>query len=264
MVKLTALQDPASRFGFTALIALLLVLAIHLHAAPRPWKSPDGERSVQGEFLARDERQITIRRSDGLVFTLDIKKVHPDDLQWLDDNHPLPKAQAPDLVPDNTSVFDTLHFGDTREQVLAKLRSSKLVELRVAESLLGRFGLNGTFQTRKDIGGLRCQLFFDWSARGLMREVSLQTESLPADAYPTRLKPCWEEFAKLLATLYGRPAQEGRFPSVTELTDGAFLGTHVWRLEGGGSAILGTARDNKGYTTVVRFIQQGIQPFGGP
>jgi len=264
VVKLTALQDIASRLGFTSLIALLLASALQVDAEPRPWKSTDGARTIQGDFLARDERQVTIRRSDGLVFTLDIKKVHPDDLQWLEENHPLPKAQAPEPVADNTSVFDTLHFGDTREQVLAKLKSSKIVELRVAESLLGRFGLNGTFQTRKDIGGLRCQLFFDWSTRGLMREVSLQTESLPADAYPTRLKTCWDEFAKLLTTLYGPSAQEGRFPSVTELTDGAFLGTHVWRLEGGGSAILGTARDTKGFTTMVRFIQQGIQPFAMP
>ena len=242
----------------------MLASSLQLDAAPRPWKSTDGARSIQGEFVARDERQVTIRRGDGIVFTLDIKKVHPDDLQWLEDNHPLPKAAAPEPVADNTSVFDTLHFGDTREQVLAKLKSSKIVELRVAESLLGRFGLNGTFQTRKDIGGLRCQLFFDWSKRDMLREVSLQTEVLTADGYPTSLKTCWEEFAKLLTTLYGPPAQAGRFPAVTELTDGAFLGTHVWRLEGGGSAILGTARDTKGYTTVVRFIQQGLQSFGGP
>ena len=97
-----------------------------------------------------------------------------------------------------------------------------------------------------------------------MREVSLQTESLPADAYPTRLKACWDDFAKLLSTLYGTPVQAGRFPAVTELSDGTFLATHVWRLEGGGSALLGSARDAKGYTTVVRFIQQEIQPIAIP
>jgi len=247
-----------------ALTALLLACSLHLHAAPRPWKSADGERTIQGEFIARDERQVTIRRADGLVFTLDLKKVHPDDLTWLEENHPLPALKPAEPVADATAVFDTLHFGDTREQVLAKLKASKIVELRVAESLLGRFGLNGSFQTRKDVGGLRCQLFFDWSSRGLMREVSLQTEALPADAYPTRLKACWQDFAKLLTTLYGPPLQEGRFPAASELSDGACLATHLWRLEGGGTALLGSARDTNGFTTVVRFIQREIQPLASP
>ena len=246
-------------FGYL-LILLLGCSLLPLDAAPRPWKSTEDGRSVQGEFLSRNERQVTIRRSDGLVFTLDLKKVHPDDLKWLDANHPLPTAKPAEPVADPTAVFDTLHFGDTREQVLAKLKASKLVELRVAESLLGRFGLNGSFQTRKDIGGLRCRLFFDWSKAGLMREVSLQTEALAADAYPTSLKACWEDFAKLLSTLYGEPAQQGNFPPLADLRDGTCLASHCWRLEGGGSALLGTARDDKGYTTVVRFIQQEIQP----
>jgi len=245
-------------------ILILACFLLPLGAAPRPWKSTDGERSVNGEFLSRDERNVTIRRNDGLVFTLDIRKVHPDDLAWLDANHPLPAAKPAEPVADNTAVFDTLHFGATREQVLAALKASKIVELRVDESLLGRFGLNGSFQTRKDIGGLRCQLFFDWSPGGLLREVSLQTQALAAESYPTRLKACWEDFAKLLTTLHGPPLRESGFPPVADLTDGAFLASHLWRLDGGGSVLLGTARDNKAYTTVVRFIQQEILPLGVP
>lgn len=235
-----------------------------LAAAQRPWKDTEGDRSVQGEFISRDARSVTIRRSDGRVFTLDIRKVHPDDLKWLDENHPLPTAKPAEPVADNTAVFDNLHFGDTREQVLAKLKASKLVELRVDETLLGRFGLNGTFQTRKDIGGLRCQLFFEWSARGLMQEVSLRTQAQTADTYPALLKACWEDFAKLLTTLHGKPLQESGFPPAADLTDGAFLATHLWRLDGGGSVLLGTARDGRNYSTVVRFIQQEIRPIAIP
>lgn len=247
---------------------MLLAFTLHHTAAARPWKSSEGERSIQGEFITRDVRSVTIRRSDGQVFTLDLKKVHPDDLQWLNANHPLPTAKptppvapAPSAPPvvDATAVFDTLHFGDTREQVLAKLKASKIVELRVAESLLGRFGLNGSFQTRKDIGGLRCRLFFDWSKDGLLREVTLQTEALPADAYALQLKTCWEDLAKLLTTLYGEPVQKGDFPPFAGLSDGACLASHYWQLKGGGTAILGSARDSKNYTTVVRFIQQELQ-----
>lgn len=260
VVDLTALQPHPSRCGITSLIVLLLAAAAQLHAAPHPWKNPAGDRTVQGEFISRDDHKVTIRRSDGLVFTLDLAKVHPDDLKWLDANHPRPSAKPAEPVADNTAVFDTLNFGDTRQQVLTKLKASKIVELSVDETFLGRLGFNGTFQTRKDIGGLRCLLYFDWSDGGLMREVSLQTQALSAAAYPTRLKACLDDFAKLLTTLYGPPLQNAKYPPITDLTDGAFLATHLWRLEGGGSALLGTARENDTYTTVVRFTQKEIQP----
>ncbi|MCX6879827.1 MAG: hypothetical protein NTW21_39385 [Verrucomicrobia bacterium] len=246
------------------LILALGCSLLPLAAAPHPWKDPAGTRTIQGEFISRDARHVTIRRTDGLVFTLDLKKVHPDDLKWLDANHPLPATQAAEPSVDNTAVFDALHFGDTRQQVLAKLKASKIVELSIDETYLGRLGLNGTFQTRKDLGGLRCMLFFDWSEGGLMREVSLQTQALPAAAYPTRLKACLDDFAKLLTTLYGPPLQNATYPPLTDLTDGAFLATHLWRLEGGGSALLGSARENEGYMTVVRFTQKEIQPVRVP
>ena len=252
-------------YGYFLILACCL---LPLTATARPWKSTEGERSIQGEFITRDARSVTIRRSDGLMFTLDLKKVHPDDLQWLNANHPLaaakPEQPAAQPVVDPAAVFDTLHFGDTREQVLTKLKASKIVELRVAESLLGRFGLNGSFQTRKDIGGLRCRLFFDWTKDGQLREVSLQTEALPADAYPIQLKTCWEDLAKLLTTLYDVPVQKGDFPPLIGLNDGAFLASHYWRLAGGGTAILGSARDNKSYTIVVRFIQQELKSVAIP
>lgn len=238
------------------LLALWLASALLLHSAPPPAQNTN----IHGEFISRDERKVTLRRSDGLIFSLDLKKIRPQDLEWLDANHPLPKSRVAEPVADETTVFDTLHFGDTRQQVLTKLKTSKIVRLSVDETYLGRLGLNGSFQTRNDIGGLRCLLSFDWSDGGLMTEVSLQTQPVPADAYTTRLKSCLDDFAKLLTTLYGQPLQNAKYPLITDLSDGTFLASHLWRLEGGGSAMLGTARENNSYTTVVRFTQKEIQP----
>jgi hypothetical protein len=242
---------------------LLLILAcsiLPLAAAPRVWKDPDSPKTIQGTFVSRDAKNVTIRRTDGRVFSMDLKKLHPDDRQWLAANHPLPSTLPAAPVADNTAVFDTLHFGDSRKEVLAKLKASELVELGVDETYLGRLGLNGTFQTRKDIGGLRCLLFFDWSEAGTMSELSLQTSPLAAASYPTRIKSCWEQLIKLLTTLYGHPLQNAKYPALEELSDGTFLATHLWRLEGGGSILLGTACENGSFTTVVRFTQQDFAP----
>ena len=239
---------------------ICVCLIAPLAAAPRVWKDPDSPKTIQGAFVSRDAKSVTIRRTDGRVFSMALAKLHADDRLWLDTNHPLKTDKPAKPVIDQSAVFDTLRFGDTREKVLEKLKASSIVELGVDETFLGRLGLNGTFQTRKDIGGLRCLLFFDWTEEGTMRELSMQTSPLAAASYPTRIKSCWEQLIKLLTTLYGAPLQNAGYPPMEQLSDGTFLATHLWRLEGGGSVLLGSAREDGSYTTVVRFTQQEIAP----
>lgn len=230
-------------------------------AAPRPWKDPEGSRTILGDFVSRDADKVTIRRADGRVFTLTLDKLHPDDRKWLDANHPPATAPAGNA---NQGVFDSLCFGDTRQQVTAKLKASKIVELTADETYLGRLGLNGVFRTRKDVGGLPCMLFFDWTEDGALNELSLQTSPLAESAYDTRIKNCWGELIKLVTSLYGKPLQGAAYPDMAQLAEGSFLATHLWRLEGGGSILLGTARDTDGYTAVVRFTKREVAPVPVP
>jgi hypothetical protein len=250
----------------TGLLQSLTILSLGLlplSAAPREWQSSDGSRSFKGELISRDHRQVTIRSDEGRVFILDLAKLHAEDRQWLDKNHPAKPADA-DPIPDNSAVFDTLHFGDDRATVERKLRESSSVEMAVSEVHLGRFGLNGTFRTKHRIGGLHGFLYFDWSPSGLMRETSIHTETLQADSYNGRLLTAWKEFITLMTTLYGRPVQDASYPKRQDLEDGSFLASHLWRLEGGGSALLGSAREGNGYMIVVRFTQESLQPVRVP
>ena len=127
----------------------------------------------------------------------------------------MPARTAPDksltdrTVPNKAAVFDQLVFGQSRAQVLAKLKTSKFVELTVDETFLGRTGLNGVFRTRKKIGGLDASLYFDWTDAGELKELTLQTEALPASAYRTQIEPSWKKFIELLTTLYDDPVQKG-------------------------------------------------------
>ena len=236
---------------------LLIASALSLHAAPREWKSADGGRSTEGELVSRDVNSITILRTkDWKQLTIQLQQLSPDDRAWIESNHPL----ATTKVRNKPAAFDTLAFGDSRETALAKLKASKFVEMAADETFVGRSGLNGIFRTRQKIGNLTTTLYFDWTESGKLREISLQTDLLPAAVYQSALEPSWKEFAELLETLHGKPVQHGPFPQMATLADGSFSPSHLWKIESRGSALLGTARDGAKYQVVVRFTEKKIQP----
>jgi len=90
---------------------LLLALTLPLTAAPRTWKEPEGVRTFQGEFISRDAKGVTIRRSDGRQFTLANDRLHPDDAKWLDATHPLPGGKPAATPNDPNPIFEPPHFG---------------------------------------------------------------------------------------------------------------------------------------------------------
>ena len=223
-------------------------------AESRAWKSADGTRSVQGEFVKSDAAGVTIRNSAGKEIIIERSKLHADDLKWLDDrDKPAPIPQDP------KAFFDNLTFNDTRETALAKLKASKVVEMTTDETFIGRSGLNGVFRTRKKVGQLDAFLYFDWTEAGKLKELNVQTTPRPDTAYKTELEPSWTEFIELLSTLYGKPAHKGPIPPIASLTEGAFVPSHFWNLETGGTALLGAAREGKNYQVIVRFTQKKPQ-----
>jgi len=240
------------------LIALLLATALHAAAAPpRQWKSADGSRSFQGEFIKRDATTVTLRRiGDTKETTLALEKLHPDDRTWVNANHPLAGVG----MPDASAVFDELSFGDNREAVLKKLKASKFVEMTMDETFIGRSGLNGVFRTRQKIGGQFASLYFDWTGDNQLKEITLQTDLLPSTEVSTQIVPCWKSFIGLMNTLYGKPVVEDKELHVSSIQDGALCSTHLWKLEQGGSALLGASKDGAKYQVVVRFTKEEVKP----
>ena len=256
--------------------AILLILAIAsapaLVAEPRPWRSADGARTVRGELVRRDATTVTIRTDGGKIVTIELSKLHPDESEWLDLHFSLPKkALVPTQVPpptqvpvptpaqDRSAFFDNLTFRDTRATTLTKLKASKVVEMTTDETFIGRSGLNGVFKTRQKIGGLDGYLYFDWTEAGVLKELTLQTDTRPDSAYKTELEASWKKMIDLLTTLYGKPAQKGPLPSMDTLADGSFFPSHLWLLDVGGSALLGTARDGEKFQIVVRFTDKKVE-----
>jgi len=251
-----------------ACTALFLSLSLVTHAPARPWKSSDGQRTIEGEFVKRDATSVTISRNDGKQTTIPLDKLHPDDRAWVNTEHPLPgqeKTAKKDTTPPNSAaVFDKLVFGDTRNDVLKKLLTSDFVELTMDEAFLGRTGLNDVFRTRHKIGGLDATLFFDWDVGGQLKEVSLQSASFPANESNEKLLPCWKEFAALMVTLYGKPVHAGSELNLSSISKDSLSPTHLWNLENNNSAILGAAREGDQYRIVVRFSRKAVQPLAMP
>ena len=236
------------------LLILCVIVSTSALGAPRAWKSNDGVHSVQGECIRRTASTVTIQTENKKELTIELAKLHPDERTWLNLHHPHNGAPA----PDSSAVFDTLTFEDTRATTLAKLKTSKVVEMTTAETHIGRTGLNGIFRTRQKVGGLDAMLYFDWEESGKLREITLQTEPLPLKDYKPKLEPSWKEFIELLGMLYGVPSQKSAMPSAQTLQDGSFSPSHQWVLENGVSALLGTARDGSNYQLVVRFARKNI------
>lgn len=242
-------------------IAILLLSALPLLAESRTWTKADASASFEGEYISHTSQKVSIRRADGKEFTVDMGALHADDLAWIK-SRDKPTKTLPE--PPAHAAFDTLCFGDDRETVQSKLLASDTVEPIVEAKFLGRLGLNGSFRTRKKVGELSCLLYFGWSADGGLKEITLQTESCEAAAYPETIKSTWIELDQLMTDLHGKPLQAAAYPKATDLPDGGFLGTHLWRLADGGSAMLGTAREGSKFQTAVKFTSERLEPVRVP
>ncbi len=246
----------SSPFFMRASFFLLIFASCSISfAETRSWKNADGSRSVQGQYLKRDAKSVTILGAGGAETTILFSQLHAEDIKWLEEKHPFSAAKP----ANHDAVFDTLTFKDTRDSALQKLKSSKLVESSSNEVFMGRTGMNGVFKTRQKIGGLQASLYFDWTEAGALQEIDLQTDPVYASEYKSKLEPCWKEFIELLISLHGHPAHAGKFPDIGSLPNDTLTPTHLWKLKPAGTITLGASKEGPLHKIVVRFSEKKKQ-----
>jgi hypothetical protein len=242
---------------FVLTFALLLPLTA---GEIRTWMNPDGSKTFKAEFIRRDKDTVTLLPVGGKELSMGMDKLHADNQSWLKKNYPTDaEAQAAE-VPDEAAIFDKLKFGDSRETVMAKLKASKMVESSLDSTFFGRTGINGIYRTVQPIGGLHCYLFFDWDKADLLKEVTLRTEDKAIGEYQTVLKPCWQALTELIVPIYGKPLQTTKMPAASDLTNEQMLASHIWRIERGGTVMLGSSRMGEVYQVSVLFTKDKIEP----
>jgi hypothetical protein len=242
---------------------ITLTLLIPLMAGEiRTWTNPDGSKTFKAEFMRRDKDTVTLRPVGGKELSMGLEKLHASDQSWLKKNHPTEaEAKAAEMpeIPDEAAIFDTLKFGDTRETVTAKLKASKMVEANLDGTFFGRTGINGIYRTVQPIGGLNCYLFFDWDEADLLKEISLRTEDKAIGEYETVLKPCWQALTELIVPIYGKPLQTTKMPAASDLTNEQMLASHLWRIDQGGTVMLGASRLGEAYQVSILFTKEKIE-----
>lgn len=243
-----------------SLAVISLILLSQAHA--RSWRSSDGSKSFFADYISHKADQITLRRS-GQIISFPLSKLHADDKLWLDRNHPLegsqPLKKTASANAYSGAAFGPLDFGDSQETVLTKLNASDLVKGNLNKVMLARVGLDGVFQTTDTIGGLHCELYFDWDTSKKLREVILRTKPQPAAVYESLLKRNWSALISLISDMHGKPLQGNLFPSKKKLEDGLNLSTHLWKTATGHSVLLGAGQDRDQYTVVVRISAKKIE-----
>lgn len=240
-----------------SIIALTTTLCVHA----RTWKNTDGTKTFEGEFVSRTGNDVTVLMTKtNTKTTITLDKLHPNDRFWLDTQHP---TGAKD-TPNPAAIFGEVIFGDNHKQVEEKLKASKFAKLTVAETFLGRSGLNGVFRTTEKIGGLDASLFFDWSNEDSLSELNLHTDPQPIAEATQSLVPCWKEFAKLLTNLYGKPVISSPELNTSSIPDAAYQPTHLWNLSPKGSVTLGASREGDKALIVCRFSEKKTNPVALP
>jgi hypothetical protein len=207
--------------------------------------------------VKRDAQGLTIMKKDLRNLVIPYNKLDPADLRWLDEHHPLsgsprPSSSARPRSP-STGVIDELRFGDTRSEVVAKLRRSPIFESTVAETFMGRTGLNGVFRTKQTVGGIHCLLDFDWDHQDGLSEITLKTEPKEPTAWETSLQPCMAEFVTLITSLHGTPLVANKTVNLGTLQEGDMMANYLWNLEPRGSILLGPAKQDGHLHVAVRF-----------
>lgn len=209
-------------------------------------------KTVEGEFISRTANDVTIQLQNKTKATFPLEKLHPNDRFWLETKHPLNAQKTENFI----GIFDQLSFGDNHKQVEEKLKASNFAKLTVAETFLGRSGLNGVFRTTQKIGGLDASLFFEWKNEDYLEEINLHTDSIPITEAQQIIVPCWKEFAKLLSNLYGKPVVSSPELNTSSIPDGAYQPTHLWNLTPKGSVTLGASRESDKIQIVCRFSEK--------
>lgn len=140
------------------------------------------------------------------------------------------------LVSHAGDLISGIQYGDSSDEVMAKLEKSDLVNSNLDKSMFARVGMNGSFETTNTLKGMKFKLYFDWQDSGSTRKLSQMTFR----SNPTSLKgnkpnllSAWVYAQNILTAKFGNPTNSGEYPKTSKLPDGGIIYSHEWKTRQG-------------------------------
>lgn len=244
-------------------IALLSSTTIAM-AEPHAWKNKEGTRAVRGDVISRDATSITIRRtSDFKTIKLPLDMIHPDDVAWLNANHPIggakPKLNAgPESRNDLKTISEALAYGDSYDTCMQKIKACKLVKANIAETLIGRTGMDGVFRTVNNFAGGKYELYFDWDESRKLKGFTFRSDALKAEELKDVIIPRWQQAVALATSLYGQPITSTPNLNLGAVQNERAHTTHAWKHPLRGVVAVSVGRLDQEYFLQFQFVNQEV------
>lgn len=154
-------------------------------------------------------------------------------------------------------IISGINYGDDRDTVTAKLRSSEDVKSDIPETMLSRVGLNGSFKTAYNLKGQKFLLYFNWADADALDELTFRSQAYGNSSYDSSLKSLWNSAIKLISGIHGFADKEGEYPAKNLLQEGGIRYSHEWKISEG-FIYLGTAKENGEVHLVITFSQKQL------
>ena len=157
-------------------------------------------------------------------------------------------------------VYHDLEFGDSKANVISKLKTSAQMTPNVPEDMIDQAtNLNGIFEVKTPLKNTSFSLHFSWDESDKLEGITLRSEPMALNQYKTSLSSAFDTALQLITEVHGEPLMAQPMPAADQITEGKALHSHLWPNKSG-TILMGVASEGDSYQVSITFTQKEIRP----
>lgn len=160
----------------------------------------------------------------------------------------------------HAGVYQDLEFGDSKQTVLQKLKTSAQMTPNVPTDMVDlNTDINGIFEIKTPLKGSSFSLHFGWSESNTLKNITLRSAPVSLKKYKTTLSSTFEAALQLITEIHGTPLMANPMPQPDQINQGKALHSHLWPNDTG-TILMGIAKQGDSYQVSVSFTEKEIRP----